>query len=151
MLTFKKYLEEKKRGLWDNIHAKRKRGEKPAKPGDPNYPDKENWEKLTKEEKDPNEYDKEGDMAKGQLKTLVRNASDLMKMMGDDDNLPEWVQSKITKAEDYISSVRDYLQSEKEKMNEEKKDPRLVRAGVESFNKPKRTPSHPTKSHIVVA
>lgn len=76
--------------------------------------------KGMREEKDPNEYDKEGDMAKGQLKTLVRNASDLMKMMGDDDNLPEWVQSKLTKAEDYISSVRDYLQSEKEKMNEEK-------------------------------
>lgn len=31
------------------------------------------------------------------------------------------------------------------------KDSRLVRAGVEGFNKPKRTPSHPTKSHIVVA
>ncbi len=27
------------------------------------------------------------------------------------------------------------------------KDPRLERAGVEGFNKPKRTPSHPTKSH----
>ena len=32
-----------------------------------------------------------------------------------------------------------------------KKDPRLARAGVSGFNKPKRTPSHPTKSHIVVA
>lgn len=32
-----------------------------------------------------------------------------------------------------------------------KKDPRLKRAGVSGFNKPKRTPSHPTKSHIVVA
>ena len=32
-----------------------------------------------------------------------------------------------------------------------KKDPRLVRAGVSGFNKPKRTPSHPTKSHVVVA
>lgn len=32
-----------------------------------------------------------------------------------------------------------------------KKDPRLERAGVEVFNKPKRTPSHPTKSHVVVA
>jgi hypothetical protein len=31
------------------------------------------------------------------------------------------------------------------------KDSRLTRAGVESFNKPKRTPSHPTKSHVVVA
>jgi|TARA_R100000315_G_scaffold31143_1_gene12529 hypothetical protein len=32
-----------------------------------------------------------------------------------------------------------------------KKDSRLERAGVSGFNKPKRTPKHPTKSHIVVA
>lgn len=32
-----------------------------------------------------------------------------------------------------------------------KKDSRLARAGVSGFNKPKRTPSHPTKSHVVVA
>ena len=32
-----------------------------------------------------------------------------------------------------------------------KKDPRLARAGLEGFNKPKKTPSHPTSSHIVVA
>ncbi len=31
------------------------------------------------------------------------------------------------------------------------KDSRLTRAGVSGYNKPKRTPSHPTKSHIVVA
>jgi hypothetical protein len=32
-----------------------------------------------------------------------------------------------------------------------KPDPRLKRAGVSGFNQPRRTPSHPTKSHIVVA
>ena len=32
-----------------------------------------------------------------------------------------------------------------------KTDPRLARAGVSGYNKPKRTPNHPTKSHIVVA
>jgi hypothetical protein len=32
-----------------------------------------------------------------------------------------------------------------------KPDPRLKRAGVSGYNKPKRTPNHPTKSHIVVA
>ena len=32
-----------------------------------------------------------------------------------------------------------------------KKDPRLKRAGVSGYNKPKRTPGHKTKSHIVVA
>ena len=33
----------------------------------------------------------------------------------------------------------------------EEKDPRLAKAGVSGYNKPKGTPSHPTKSHIVVA
>ena len=32
-----------------------------------------------------------------------------------------------------------------------KKDPRLARVGVSAYNKPKRTPKHPTKSHVVVA
>ena len=32
-----------------------------------------------------------------------------------------------------------------------KRDPRLERAGVSGYNKPKRTPKHPTKSHVVVA
>ena len=32
-----------------------------------------------------------------------------------------------------------------------KKDPRLARAGVSGYNKPKRTPGHPKKSHVVVA
>ena len=32
-----------------------------------------------------------------------------------------------------------------------KRDPRLKRAGVSGFNKAKRTPNHPKKSHIVVA
>ena len=33
----------------------------------------------------------------------------------------------------------------------QKKDSRLSRTGVSGYNKPKRTPSHPTKSHVVVA
>ena len=32
-----------------------------------------------------------------------------------------------------------------------KKDPKLVKAGVSGYNKPKRTPNHKTKSHVVVA
>jgi len=36
-------------------------------------------------------------------------------------------------------------------MAAKKKDPRLSRAGVSGYNKPKRTPSHKTKSHVVVA
>jgi hypothetical protein len=36
-----------KRGLWDNIHAKRKRGEAPAKPGSKDYPDAKQWRKVS--------------------------------------------------------------------------------------------------------
>jgi hypothetical protein len=36
-------------------------------------------------------------------------------------------------------------------MASSKKDPRLARAGVTTFNKAKKTPNHPTKSHVVVA
>ena len=66
------------------------------------------------DDKDASEYDQEGDMAKGQLRTMMSAAKELEKMLGDDDNLPEWVQSKITKATDYIDSVRDYLKSERD-------------------------------------
>ena len=68
------------------------------------------------EAKDEREYGYEGDMAITQLKTICRNAENLMKMMKPDTDLPEWVQSKITKSEDYISTAHDYLASE---MNEE--------------------------------
>jgi hypothetical protein len=36
-------------------------------------------------------------------------------------------------------------------MSDKKKDPRLEKAGVSGYNQPKRTPNHPTKSHVVVA
>jgi hypothetical protein len=37
------------------------------------------------------------------------------------------------------------------KRKSRKKDPRLTRVGVSGYNKPKRTPKHPKKSHVVVA
>lgn len=39
----------KRKGLWDNIRAKRERGEAPAKPGDSDFPDAKNWKKVTQE------------------------------------------------------------------------------------------------------
>lgn len=45
-----KQLAESKRGLWDNIHAKRKRGERPAKPGEKDYPKTLNVEEIFIEE-----------------------------------------------------------------------------------------------------
>lgn len=63
---------------------------------------------------DKGEYDFEGQMARTQLQTTLRNCKDLIDMIKDDDNMPEWVQSKITLAQDYITTVRDYLQSKEE-------------------------------------
>jgi predicted RNA binding protein YcfA (HicA-like mRNA interferase family) len=69
-------------------------------------------EEHMKEAKDPREYDYEGDMAMSQLRSLMFNAQDLIDMMDDNTNLPEWVQSKITLAEDYISTAANYLRGE---------------------------------------
>ena len=70
------------------------------------------------EAKDPEEYDKEGDMAKTQLKTMIDAAQELHDQLSDDENMPEWVQNKITKATDYIDSVRDYMKNNDD-VNEE--------------------------------
>jgi hypothetical protein len=68
------------------------------------------------EAKEKTEYDYEGDMAMGQLKSIIANSQRMHDMLSDDTNLPEWVQSKITLAEDYISTASNYMQGE---MNEE--------------------------------
>lgn len=58
---------------------------------------------------DEYEYDYEGDMAKTQLRGVVKDAEHMIKMFEDDENLPEWVQSKITKAADYLKSAHNYM------------------------------------------
>ena len=55
------------------------------------------------------EVDYEGEMAKSELYRLVKNSQELMQMLDDDTQLEAWVQSKITKAADYIASVSQYL------------------------------------------
>jgi hypothetical protein len=68
--------------------------------------------KAVREAKEKTEYDYEGDMARGQLQSVINNAQRVHDMLEDNDNLPEWVQSKITLAEDYISTVANYMMSE---------------------------------------
>ena len=67
---------------------------------------------AVKDKFDIGEYDQEGDMAKSDLRSIIANAQKMHDMIDDADNLPEWVQSKITKAEDYISTVANYMASE---------------------------------------
>lgn len=68
---------------------------------------------------DKGEFDREGEMAKQQIHTIMRAAKNLHKMLGDDDNLPEWVQKKITLAQNYIDGVADYLASQRAEAGEE--------------------------------
>lgn len=58
-------------------------------------------------EKINEEKDYEGDMAKSELLAIADLATKLAKTMKDDDQLEAWVQSKITKAKDYIRAVHD--------------------------------------------
>ena len=71
-----------------------------------------NKKKGVVEAKDPREYDYEGDMAKTQLRSIIANSQAVHDMLKDTTNLAEWVQSKITKVEDYISTVADYMTAE---------------------------------------
>jgi len=68
---------------------------------------------------DQGEYDQEGDMAKNDIKTIVRHAQALQKILGDNDNLPEWVQSKLAKIESMMISVDEYMQNQSSDDGEE--------------------------------
>jgi hypothetical protein len=73
------------------------------------------WKSVSeavKDKYDEGEYDQEGDMAKSDLRSIIANAQKMHDMIDDADNLPEWVQSKITLAEDYISTVANYMAAE---------------------------------------
>lgn len=69
-------------------------------------------EDTVREEKDDREYGYEGDMAITQLKTIMRHADHMKGMLKPETDLPEWVQSKITLATDYMQTAHDYMMSE---------------------------------------
>lgn len=74
------------------------------------------------QEDDHLQPDDESSMAKAQLRSIQSNASKMMDLLGDDDQLDAWVQSKLTKAEDYLDAVAGYTESEKH----EKQQPRII-------------------------
>lgn len=61
----------------------------------------------------PRKDDHEAKMARADLYKLAQYSAKLFKMIGEQEELDGWVQSKITKASDYISSVYHYLEYEK--------------------------------------
>ena len=93
-------------------------------------------DKLTMEEKDK---DHEPEMIRSQLKTAKRASKKIKKHTLKKDNFKAWVQSKITKASDYLDTAADYLDSKDDV--KEGKDPKLskivkqLRKSVKSHSK----------------
>jgi hypothetical protein len=56
--------------------------------------------------------DDESDMAHSQLRSIKDLASELCDIIDDGEQLDAWVQSKLTKAEDYLNSVYNYMNGE---------------------------------------
>ena len=56
------------------------------------------------------EIDREGRMAKRQLADIAEYAQELSQMLADETQLEAWVQSKLTKAADYIKTVKHYVE-----------------------------------------
>ena len=69
-------------------------------------------------EDDWKQSDDESDMAHSQLKSIQSNTSKLMNMIDNNEQLDAWVQSKLTKAQDYLQSISDYLTGEEGEIEE---------------------------------
>ena len=59
---------------------------------------------------DSHNLDYEGEMAKAELYKLIQSAKKIFSMLDEDTQLEAWVQSKISKATDYLNSVEQYLE-----------------------------------------
>jgi len=99
--------EERLKKAIKNVTEKLKGGQKKLDANKNGKIDAEDFKLLKKVHE---EIDYEGEMAKSELYRLVDNAKKLMSMLDDDTQLEGWVQSKITKANDYINSVTQYLE-----------------------------------------
>jgi HEPN domain-containing protein len=102
-----------KKGLWDNIHARRKAGKPPKKPGEKGYPKTLDIEEDHKEIASGKKKDEEGYMANIEMDKMTKSVEILRKIIKKPDmQLPAWVQSKITRAADFIDTAAEYMSSD---------------------------------------
>jgi len=92
-LYFKGTLQQCKKTLMHSLH-------------------KDESKAVNEEAKDTREYDYEGDMALSQINQMMHHLGEMKSMVKPNTNLPEWVQSKITLACDYIQTATDYMTGE---------------------------------------
>jgi hypothetical protein len=95
------------------------------------------------DEDDWQQSDDESDMAHSQLISIKNNSDKLMNVIDPDEQLDAWVQSKLTKAQDYLQSVYDYLNGEEaieeKKLTQAEKEKKedIVMAMKKTFKGPK--------------
>lgn len=68
----------------------------------------EREKQLTQKAGPGEEYDYEGYMVRTQLRRMEAQASELIKMIEDDEQFPAWLQSKVTLASEYMDTVYDF-------------------------------------------
>jgi hypothetical protein len=95
------------------------------------------------DEDDWKQSDDESDMAHSQLISIKNNSDKLMNVIDPNEQLDAWVQSKLTKAQDYLQSVYDYLNGEEtveeKKLTQAEKEKKedIVKAMKKTFKGPK--------------
>ena len=95
--------------------------------------------------KDSREYGYEGEMVMSQLKGIMNHAEQLHDMLEPDTDLPEWVQSKITLAYDYMQTAADYMATEMSEAVDmtKKNQAKAMKAGVKlKMDSDTGTPDH---------
>jgi hypothetical protein len=73
--------------------------------------------KQSLKEDDWEQKDDESNMALSQLSSIIELSNNLKSLISDEDQLDAWVQSKLTKAQDYLNSVYGYLKGEEKQEN----------------------------------
>ena len=79
--------------------------------------------------------DSEGAMADSQLNRIADLATMVDDMVDDDTNLPEWVEAKITKAQDYLSAVMNYMKGEQADAQEDMMEEELTKTQIKKRDK----------------
>jgi len=87
---------------------------------------------------DRGEYDREGDMVKDNLHTIRREATRLEKILGDNENLPEWVEDKLAQVKGMIMSASEYMQTQHERDVEDETGEEGITMGERAVSKAQR-------------
>lgn len=147
-----------KPGLWENIRKKKERegkNYKPAKPGDPDRPDKDAWKKA--------QSDSGNEMAIEQLQKMHDQLmSVVMKLKLSEIEFQDWTKDMISKAEIYIQNVFDFVSyyepgkyedeyvEEPSDLEDEDAYASEYQGRKVTLNKPFRTPKGPKKFSVYV-